>query len=231
MSTFPRSFLVPLPLGGSKPSRYHRAVIIKPHVQAMPGHENRFTQRPETRLSASPTLHARLKAATQTAHAVVDAHYSRFDLADARGYRDFLTAHAAIMPRCEAVLDASAVAGLLPDWEARRRTPALLADLAALDCTIAPSASPATPLATPETWGMLYVLEGSRLGGAVLAKRVAANPDANCRAATRYLRHGHGDRLWPTFLLAFDATAATSAQFQRVIDGALETFSLFTRAD
>lgn len=177
---------------------------------------------------APATLHARLRAATRDAHDIVDAHYSRYDLASPQGYRDFLTAHAAIMPRCEAVLDASGATTLLPDWEARRRTPALLADLAALDCTAPPHDFALKTLAAPETWGMLYVLEGSRLGGAVLAGRVANNPDERCRAATHYLRHGHGARLWPTFLLAFDDMAVTSLQFERVIAGAREVFSLFT---
>lgn len=173
------------------------------------------------------TLHARIKAATQGAHEVVDAHYSRYDLASPAGYRAFLTSHAVIMPRCEARLDASGVQALLPDWEARRRTPALLADLAALDCTAALGNPAPAPLAAPETWGMLYVLEGSRLGGAVLAGRVAANPDEHCRAAVRYLRHGHGGRLWPTFLAAFENDTVTTLQLERVIAGALETFSLF----
>ncbi len=179
--------------------------------------------------AAGPTLHARIKAATSAAHEIVDAHYSRFDLGDPQGYRDFLIAHAAIVPRCEAVLDGSGVAGLLPDWEERRRTPALLADLAALDCTAAHADCAVAPLAASEAWGMLYVLEGSRLGGAVLASRVRANPDARCRDAVRYLRHGQGARLWPTFLQAFDNIAVTIAQFERTTASALETFSFFTR--
>lgn len=176
-----------------------------------------------------PTLHARLKAATRQAHEIVDAHFSRFDLADRQGYRDFLAAHAAIMPRCEAVLDASGVAALLPDWEARRRTPALLADLAALDCAVVIDDDAPVALAAPEAWGMLYVLEGSRLGGAVLAGRVRANPDAHCRDAIRYLRHGQGARLWPVFLLALDCEPVTNVEFERIVAGALETFSLFAR--
>lgn len=175
------------------------------------------------------TLHARLKAATQSAHEIVDAHYSRFDLTNPRGYRDFLTAHSAIMPYCEAILDASEVGSLLPDWNERRRTPALLADLAAVDGTIANIGFPVRPLAAPEAWGMLYVLEGSRLGGAVLASRVRANPDARCRDATRYLRHGHGARLWPKFLLALDSETVMKLQFERAIASALETFSLFLK--
>jgi len=177
--------------------------------------------------AAEPTLHARLRAATHSAHEVVDAHYSRFDLADHQGYRDFLTAHATIVPRCEAVLDVSGVVGLLPDWDERRRTPALLADLAALDCAVALNEYAPTALAVPETWGMLYVLEGSRLGGAVLAGRVRANSDPRCRDATTYLRHGYGARLWPKFLLAFDSAAATTLEFDRVVAGAREAFALF----
>lgn len=182
---------------------------------------------PAQRRAPEPDLHARLKAATRHAHEVVDAHYSRFDLGSPHGYRDFLSAHAAVLPRCEAILHASGVSTMLLDWDVRRRSDALYADLAATGTSAASGVCAVTPLAAPEAWGMLYVLEGSRLGGAVLAGRVAKNSDPRCRAATAYLRHGHGARLWPIFLLAFAAEPVTNLQFERVIAGALETFSLF----
>ena len=79
-------------------------------------------------------------------------------------------------------------------------------------------------------WGMMYVLEGSRLGGAILAQRVEAGPDARCRAATTYLRHGQGQRLWPSFVAAFDAAEAVNDDFDEVVAGALQTFKMFGAA-
>jgi len=76
----------------------------------------------------------------------------------------------------------------------------------------------------------MYVLEGSRLGGAVLARRVADNPDAACRKATRYLRHGERQGLWASFLAMFDASPHVRDNEAAVIAGALAAFAMFAGA-
>ncbi|MGJ3630037.1 biliverdin-producing heme oxygenase [Sphingomonas sp. MMS24-JH45] len=114
------------------------------------------------RLSAS----ALLREATRPAHDGVDAADGRFDLGVREDYAAFLTAHARALPAAEARMAMLPFAATLPP-----RAPLLAADLAALDV------APPDPLALPTVdeaaaWGTLYVVEGSRLGGAMLARGV-----------------------------------------------------------
>lgn len=118
--------------------------------------------------------HAALRAATRDAHARLDLLMTRFDLADATRYAAFLSAHARALPAVETALDAAGFAARLADWPARRRGAALADDLRALG---APPPAPldAPALASPAAqWGAAYVIEGSRLGGVMLARRVGA---------------------------------------------------------
>ena len=172
-----------------------------------------------------------VRAATRDAHVRVDALFSSFDLADPAGYRRFLQTHYAIVPQLEAVLAASHVQGLLADWPNRQRAASLAADLADLDALQFASARPATRLFNPaQAMGVLYVLEGARLGGAVLARRVLGNTDERCRQATRYLRHGEGERLWTSFVAVLNGFVHDRVERSEMVDAALETFDLFASA-
>lgn len=118
------------------------------------------------------TARAALRAATAAEHERVDTLFSRYNLEAASGYRLFLLAQAAAFLPVEAALDSAGAGGILGDWPLRKRTALLAADLAALGET------PPPPLAAPEfdtpaaTIGGLYVLEGSRLGGALLKRTI-----------------------------------------------------------
>jgi len=171
-----------------------------------------------------------LRALTAPAHERVDAAFSHLSLTDPTGYRRFLHAHQMILPECERVLAESGAADLLPDWPSRVRAPALAADIATVGGMPAPGIARLAPLSPAGVWGMLYVLEGSRLGGAVLARRVQDNPDPLCRAATRYLRHGEGLRLWPGFVAALEAAPVVQDDPDTVIASALAAFDLFEAA-
>lgn len=60
----------------------------------------------------------------------------------------------------------------LPDWHERRRTMALRSDLNLMGLAI-PEPAQVTPFrGEAEVLGAIYVLEGSRLGGAVLIRTV-----------------------------------------------------------
>ena len=117
---------------------------------------------------------AALRAATAGAHDEVDSIFSRFDLGRTEGYRRFLMAQASAVLPVEAALDRAGAAELVPDWTARRRADALRSDLSAL------SAEPPPPLLSPifgspeAVLGGVYVLEGSRLGGALLSRSLPA---------------------------------------------------------
>jgi heme oxygenase len=144
------------------------------------------------------------------------------------GYIDFLRASAAAVLPLEQGLAAARVHEILPDWDARARATALRGDLAALGVR-APIAHMEVPAVGGEArqFGMLYVLEGSRLGAKMLARNAQASADPRIRAATRYLRHGEGQRFWPSFLERLEASAATAQAPHEAVAGALKAFALF----
>lgn len=172
----------------------------------------------------------RLRAATLEAHERVDRCFSRYDLGHPEDYRQFLTAHHAVLPGCERILDASDAGGLIDDWARRARTPALVADLAGFGGSLVQGAPALRRLEPAAAFGMLYVLEGSRMGGAVLLRRVLAGASVRCCEATRYLRHGEGLRLWPSFLAALEASSEVREDPEAVVASAIETFGLFEHA-
>ena len=135
-----------------------------------------------------------LRAATAADHAMVDGRFGTLHLDDPVDYRRMLRAHARALPAVEAALttEGEGADGRLPAW--RRRTPALLADLAGLGI------EPPAPLAFAADsgaaqWGVLYVAEGSRLGGQLLARAVpVGQPHA-------YLSSRHRPGEWRALLL------------------------------
>ena len=171
-----------------------------------------------------------VRAATRAAHEQADQLFGSFDLADPQAYRRLLAAHNAVVPLCEAVLEASGVNRMIGDWPGRSRAAALAEDLAMVGGHPGDGLALASPVLPPAAFGMLYVLEGSRLGGAVLARRLQANPDLNCRSATRYFRHGDGLKLWPSFVVAFERSPDVRDNYEVVVSSALATFELFIRA-
>ncbi|MDX5330001.1 MAG: biliverdin-producing heme oxygenase [Caulobacteraceae bacterium] len=171
------------------------------------------------------TLRHHLRTATRAEHDRVDALGERYDLTSADGYGNFLLAHARALPSLEAAVGTSDQRP--QDWPDRRRTPALLADLARLGLT------PPAPLAAPDLprqamgLGALYVLEGSRLGGAVLRRRLK---EAQPEAPDGYLSHGDGRPLWRSFLDWLEDQEIGPAAFDDAVAGARHAFGHFERA-
>jgi len=162
---------------------------------------------------------AGLRAATAADHDRVDALFAGRDLADRDDYRRFLVAHARALPAAEAAL---ATWENLPDW--RPRTPLLAADLADLDAP-RPDPLPFTPPAgTAAGWGTLYVVEGSRLGGVMLARRIGADLPG------RYLGAAHRPGEWRALLTGLEAAADGPAWLEAAATAARATFALYARA-
>lgn len=165
-----------------------------------------------------PSVRLALREATAENHRRVDDAFGRFDLGSAGAYGDFLEAHARALPAVE-----SAVAAAAPWADFRPRAGCLLADIAKLG-----RAAPASPALAPPSaaaaWGMAYVLEGSKLGGAVLAGRVAAG------LPTTYLR-GEGPG-WRSFQDALEAAGSGQDEtwLEEAKAGARAAFALFERA-
>ena len=172
-----------------------------------------------------------LRDGTRAAHDRVDAGFARFELSGVEGYRAFLQVQAAALLPLEAALDRAGAAGILPDWSERRRGSALLADLAALgDPGPAAVSPPVLPGGDSGLLGVLYTLEGSRLGAAVLARAVSGSPDPQVRGADRFLRHGQGRRFWPIYLAVLEGSRAVRDAPDLALAGALGAFQAFEDA-
>lgn len=175
---------------------------------------------PQTRFPAR----AALRGATAAAHARVDAGFGGFALDSLAGYSRFLQAQAAAFLPVEAALDRARAEETIPDWPQRRRAALLRSDLA--DLAVTASALPEPELATPaEIAGAVYVIEGSRLGGAMLVRGVS--PDL----PTRFLSAPQGAGAWRALLdrldhLFFD----DNASIEEAIHAAGRVFALFERA-
>lgn len=145
-----------------------------------------------TLLAASPlpTILDRLRAATRLAHEAVERELDwerRVESLD--GYRDLLARlygfHAVWEPAAAALLADHAF------FEPRRKAHLLAADLlclglrqSSIDALVLPCA-PCVPMATrADALGAMYVLEGSSLGGQLIARRVSAvlglGPQSGC---------------------------------------------------
>jgi heme oxygenase (biliverdin-IX-beta and delta-forming) len=159
-------------------------------------------------------------------HAVVDARFTPMLGAGETGYRSFLLASATAVFALEQALAADMNA-ILPDWAQRSRTAALRADLADLGVVDVPAAPPPLLAGEARQFGALYVLEGSRLGAKLLLPELLAHGSSRVRAATRYLRHGEGRRLWPSFLAHLESSEAVRRRPDDAIAGARAAFALF----
>ncbi|PDS75473.1 biliverdin-producing heme oxygenase [Rhizobium sp. L43] len=119
------------------------------------------------------SLRSALRAQTADCHAAVDTLFGSFNLSRREDYKAFLRAHARVVPSVEHALEQAGIAQLLPDWPERRRAHLLAADIRALDDRL-PALLPQPALRCKAAiWGAAYVLEGSKLGGALLNKAVA----------------------------------------------------------
>ena len=110
---------------------------------------------------------AMLRSHTKHHHDRVDEAFSSFDLCDEDNYRAFLTSHSRVLPSLELIM---ASQKSLP--HVRPRSPLLAADLAAMGQPMPSPMLYAGSTGGAAGWGILYVVEGSRLGGGLLATRV-----------------------------------------------------------
>lgn len=174
------------------------------------------------------TLRGVLKHETEGLHTRLDAALSALDLADPSDYGLFLRVHAAALPPVERELERAGIGALMDDWPRRVRRPALDGDLAALGLVPPAPIAFAPLLGADEMLGALYVLEGSRLGHAVLLRHLPE--DAPTRRATGFLAHGSGERLWGAFLAALAGREGTGADEARMVGAARRTFAAYLAA-
>jgi len=168
-----------------------------------------------------------LRAATADLHAKVDARFVRSFEGSAADYAGFLSIMAAGLLPAERALERASIHEIVPDWDERRRATLLLDDLQALGAAPPREADPPLVEGEARQLGIVYVLEGSRLGGKVLLRRALSHPDSRVRAATRYLSHGADRDLWSSFLVRLESSAAVNGAPDEAVAGARAAFALF----
>jgi heme oxygenase len=166
-----------------------------------------------------------MRTATAEAHARVDTIFSRFPLGQACGYRAFLRAIAAAHVHVEAAIERSgAAARLVGDWPERRRAALLCADLEELGeaCPVADGRWAFDDEAA--LLGAIYVLEGSRLGGALLRKQVPA------QLPRRFLSASAPAGAWRALSALLDRELSDGQKLDRAISAARQVFTSFEAA-
>ena len=167
---------------------------------------------------------AALRAGTAADHERLDTLFGRFRLDDPNEYRAFLKAHAMALTAVEQALDEANFADALDDWPHRKRGEAIATDLAAIGEAL-PAPLPAPSFDAPAAqWGAAYVIEGSRLGGALLARSV---PDDLPKS---YLGSAQPPGNWRKFLEKLDKALSHPQDIANATESARATFGLFERA-
>lgn len=171
------------------------------------------------------TARAALRAATADEHRKVDAAFSRFHLGNETGYRGFLLAQAGGFLPVEAELDEAKAEAILPDWPQRRRADLLRADLAELNVTAPePFSTPTFLSIKAPLLGAIYVLEGSRLGGALLKQSVPSH------FPRRFLEARQAAGSWRKLLQTLDDLLIRPGDLEAAVSAAREVFARFERA-
>lgn len=165
----------------------------------------------------------RLRDGTADCHERVDALFSRADLGSRDGYEQFLLAQAAAFLPAEQSLEKGGIAAVLADWPSRRRSHFIERDLKDLGQQV-PSGGEAPMLnGVPALLGGAYVLEGSRLGGAVLRRQVPGDLPA------AFLSNNYPGA-WRTMVDVLDEQLTDTPAIDQAIAAARSIFALFERS-
>ncbi|ODP38993.1 biliverdin-producing heme oxygenase [Sphingomonas turrisvirgatae] len=171
-------------------------------------------------MTAAPDARSALRAATTPDHERVDAAFGAFDLTTREGYAAFLLGQAHAFLPIEAAIVAADPRDLLPDWPARRRGERLREDLSALGFPAPPTGDWAPFRHRADILGAIYVLEGSRLGGRMLARSVPADLPRSFIDTSDSVR-------WRYLIEVLDKLLVTDDQHTLAIDAARRAFALF----
>ncbi|MEA1071614.1 biliverdin-producing heme oxygenase [Sphingomonas sp. LY160] len=167
------------------------------------------------------TARAALRAATDAAHQRVDAYFSRLDLADPDDYARFLLAQASAFLPVEQAIHEAGASLVITDWDSRRRSTLLLGDLEALGLTPPAPCEPPAYDSEAAIWGGAYVLEGSRLGGALLKRDVPG------KMPRTFLDAPSPKGSWRHFIADLERNLVSDVQRNLAGQKAVETFACF----
>jgi heme oxygenase (biliverdin-IX-beta and delta-forming) len=175
--------------------------------------------------AARPTsVREALRTATTPDHERIDSLYTRFDLSNPTHYKDFLRAQASAHIPVENALDAAGAALVLTDWHARKRASLLRDDLAETGAENFVPLPPPRFTSVPAVLGAVYVVEGSRLGGAVLKRSLPPG------APARFLGAAPGPGSWRKLLAILEESVCEPEHISAAIASARSVFRLFELA-
>ncbi|KQT69799.1 MULTISPECIES: biliverdin-producing heme oxygenase [unclassified Aureimonas] len=171
------------------------------------------------------SLRRRLRAESRESHEALDATFD--GMADAAGpdtYARFLLVNEACHRAIEPILERSPLPDVAPGFRVKSRSPSLAADLDAMG--LRPLEAPAFPLSAPnaaETVGIVYVLEGSRLGAGFILSRLRGRDlgEAWSKAAFAYLEGPDEPHALRGFLIEATASLGSGDEGERNVDRAV----------
>ncbi|WP_029354893.1 biliverdin-producing heme oxygenase [Bosea sp. 117] len=168
----------------------------------------------------------RFKAASAAAHERVDnGVMAAAPFASKANYERFLRFQYRLLRRVEPLYADAGLQPLLPELAGRSRLDALEQDFA--DLGLAPPAvafGPRLPIA--EALGWLYVVEGSNMGAAFLAKEATKLGFSDAFGARHLAGHPEGRGLhWRRFTAALDAVELTPDEDVRAAQAAADAFA------
>ncbi|MFH5803064.1 biliverdin-producing heme oxygenase [Alienimonas sp. DA493] len=179
---------------------------------------------------------ALLREATRERHAAVEARLDLAELlASPAGYAALLGYFAASLAPVEAWVAAHPRADALPAGLFRPGTPLLRDDLRALGAdAAAPAADPLFLLDGPteaHLLGVLYVLEGSALGGLTIAKQARRALGTTATTGASFFLRNAADPLgpWNAFKQRLNARVRTAADRDAAVAAARAAFDQFLR--
>lgn len=179
-----------------------------------------------------------LRQRTQAAHLALNRHPLLAGLVQPgyplESYRLLLAAWFHFHRALEASIEAFVADTPVFDYAMRRKLPWLVADLRALD--VAPDTPRFSPSRPPrrieidsvaQLAGVLYTLEGSTLGGQVIARHIAVTLGLNAQRGARFF-NGYEDRTeerWNQFVTFLETACADATTRQQAGIAATATFA------
>ena len=174
-------------------------------------------------MSSSMSARFLMRNATSVLHGRVDLLFSNADLAVPHHYVSFLAAQAAAHLPVEQALDDGGVAAIIGDWPERKRGDLIREDIAVLGEPLPALEEAPRLVGTPALLGAAYVLEGSRLGGKILAKSVGTGLPRTYLTAEQ-------PAAWRRFVLLLDELLVSSSDVDEAIGAACDVFGIFERS-
>ena len=175
------------------------------------------------------TVHQYLKFATAAAHSSLECVLAKRGYFEGREqYIHYLQRFLAFQLEAERVLDTPVTLEAIPDWPQRQRASLARADLAILGAPERRFDGASLPpvLATEQALGIVYVLEGSTLGGAWLLRQLAPLGVTATQGGSYLASYGaNRGKMWQRFLFMLEEAHLRRVRADSIAAAALATFA------